>query len=420
MLFIYGRLALGGIETFFVRMAKERAKKGLVTKILLFSKPEQSNKALLEEMKKYADVYFVSDLYPKFYSFSRRFPLIAPVNKKKFKEMMKGVTQLHAYDGMHLLLANRFNKLSNQNLPITVGFYHYIKYAWGKWDVAYYERVNRKFIFNYLPRKSIMFCTEGVKDFYKKQMNIDLNGANTFRIGVVDKKDITLYGNINKILKIVAIGRLVEFKTYNFFMLDVIKSLKEKGIEVIFDIYGDGPEKEKIMSKIKEYKLENYVTLKGLLEYELFDTTVKKYDIFVGSGTAIIQAAGLGVPSIVGIENMLEAKTYGYFSDVYEYEYNLKGLDLPLLDIEQMLLDYIAMSDEERLQLKTKHLNAIDIFTNEYCSQCMEELSKINMPKEAFKYNIIWYEITRVIDRLNMKFNKNHPRTTQFEDLKKS
>lgn len=52
MLFIYGALPVGGIETFFVRMAKERFSKGLFTAILLQSKPEESDPVLLAEMKK--------------------------------------------------------------------------------------------------------------------------------------------------------------------------------------------------------------------------------------------------------------------------------------------------------------------------------------------------------------------------------
>ena len=57
MLFIYRVLPIGGIETFFLRMAKERYKKGLATTILLLSDPHESNQALLMEMKKYSNVY---------------------------------------------------------------------------------------------------------------------------------------------------------------------------------------------------------------------------------------------------------------------------------------------------------------------------------------------------------------------------
>jgi len=61
MLFIYGSLALGGIETFFVRMAKARAEIGMKTKILLLNNKERSNPELLDEMGKYAEVYYLED-----------------------------------------------------------------------------------------------------------------------------------------------------------------------------------------------------------------------------------------------------------------------------------------------------------------------------------------------------------------------
>jgi len=56
MLFIYRVLPIGGIETFFVRMAKERARLGLTTSILLLSEPKDSNPELLAEMKKFYGV----------------------------------------------------------------------------------------------------------------------------------------------------------------------------------------------------------------------------------------------------------------------------------------------------------------------------------------------------------------------------
>ncbi len=419
MLFIYGALDLGGTETFFVRMAKERASKGLTTKILLFSPPQDSNELLLSEMKKYAKVYFVKDIYPIFTLFASKFPLLSYLNKKKLSELMENVTQIHAYYGMHLLLANQFNKIINKNLPITVGFYHYTTFTWGKWNIPHFEKINRRFIFDYLPRKSLMFFSNGNVDFHQKYLDLDLSEASTFKLGVIDKKDSFLDGSIQKVLKIVAVGRLVDFKTYNFFMLDVIKNLVDKKVPVSFDVFGDGPNKHKILQRIKELNIEKYVNLKGTLEYNIFNTTIKKYDIFIGSGTAIIQASALGIPSIIGIENMLESKTYGYFSGLYLYEYHLKGLDLPLLDVEQILLDYIALDKIERKKIQIAHLNSIDIFTNKNSSACIEELKKIDMPKEYFHYNILIYEFSRIVHRINIIFNKKNAFTQRHENLKK-
>jgi glycosyltransferase involved in cell wall biosynthesis len=418
MLFIYGALGLGGVETFFVRMAKERFKLGLTTKILLLGHPKNNNKNLLNEMKKYAKVYFAEDVFKVPLIVSRIFPLHSPVRLKKLEEMMSGITQMHATDGMRLLLANRFNEILKTYTPITVGFYHYTTFTWSRWDLAYHELISRKFVFQFLPKRSLMFFSQDNLVFHHKCLGVDLDGANTFRLGVVDRQKVVSTVNLNIPLRIVTVGRLVGFKTYIFLMLDVVKSLNNQGVRVSYDIYGYGSDKDKINQRIKDLNLENSVRLMGKLEYEFFDSVVKKYDLFIGSGTAIIQAAALGVPSIVGIENMVEPKTYGYFCDTYNYEYNLKGLDLPLIDIEKMILKFLDMAQEERKFVQKKHIESIESFTNESCCKFMEELKNIRMPKQEFKYNKILYACSRVFYEINVRFNKNHPFNTRNETYK--
>lgn len=419
MLFIYSALPVGGIETFFVRMAQERKKIGLPTAILLLSKPEASDKELLSEMRQHAEVFFPEDLFLFIPVFSQRFPLLSPVKKHVLNDLFKHVDQIHVSNGMHALLGYRLSKLADKNIPITVGFYHYINYLWGGDHVAHFEKLNRKFVFEYLPHEALMMFSEGNRQLYTKQKNMSFDQAQTFRLGVVDKKKVKLSGERNTPLKIVAVGRLVEFKTYNFYMLDALNALRAKGISVKFDIYGDGPLKGQVQEKIDKLNLNDLVCLKGTLKYSKFDSVVSQYDLFIGSGTAIIQAASLGVPSIVGVENVIQPKTYGYFSVVYQYEYNLKGLNLPLISVEKMIGDYSTMNKSERYQLKQAHLDSIEAFTNVACQKSMDILKEINMPEKPFKFNCWVYELSRVIDWINMKLNKRHPRLTQFEDFKK-
>lgn len=418
MLFIYGALPVGGIETFFVRMAKERFKKKLPTSILLLSKPEQSNDELLAEIKKYANVIFPQDIFHGPELLCRRLPLLLPLKRKKILEILKDVDQIHVFDGMHAMLGYRIAKELDRNTPITIGFYHYIKYLWGGDRVAWHERLNRKFIFNYLPEQSLLFFSDGSRDLYRKHKNKKFENSKTFRLGVVDKKNIVLNGTLTLPLKIVAVGRLVEFKTYNFFMVDVVGKLLEQGIDIHFDIYGDGPLRQDVQDRINKSALQDKIRLKGTLDYSKFDETIKNYDLFIGSGTAIIQAAALGVPCIVGIENMIKPRTYGYFSDVHSLHYHRKGLDIPLFEVSEIISNYVEMSESERLAIQQSHVDCIDPFTNESCQKSMDSLKNIEMPACEFKFNRWVYEFSRVADRINMKFNPRHPRRTQFEDFR--
>ena len=418
MLFIYGALPVGGIETFFMRMAKERHRLGLHTSILLLSLPHESDPELLNEMKKYANVLFPDDIFLNFGKFTRRLPLLVPVKKRALERALKSVDQIHASDGMHALLGYRLSNMLNKNITITVGFYHYIKFLWGGDNVAWHEKVNRRFIFDFLPEESLLLFSEGNRQLYIKHKRKKLTYANTFRLGVIDKKNIKVSGEVNLPIKIVAIGRLVDFKTYNFYMIKVLKNLKTKGFNVQFDIYGDGPLKAQIADEINKAGLSDSIHLKGTLDYLKFDETVSNYNLFIGSGTAIIQAAALGLPSIVGVENVIEAETYGYFSDVNQYEYNLKGLDLEMISVEAIIEDYINMNTQQRKTLISSHLKCIDSFTNESCQKSMDELKYIAMPAKKLKYNRWIYEFSRILDRVSMRFNKRHPKLTQFEDFK--
>lgn len=420
MLFIYGALPVGGIETFFMRMAKERHRLGLHTTILLLSLPHESNPELLNEMKKYANVLFPDDIFLNLGKFTRRLPLLVPVKKRALERILENVDQIHASDGMHALVGYRLSNMLNKNIIVTVGFYHYIKFLWGGDNVAWHEKVNRKFIFDFLPEKSLLFFSEGNRQLYIKHKRKKLTDANTFRLGVIDKKDIKVSGEVNLPIKIVAIGRLVDFKTYNFYMIKVLKNLKTKGFNVQFDIYGDGPLKAQIADEINKAGLSESIHLKGTLDYLKFDETVSNYNLFIGSGTAIIQAAALGLPSIVGVENVIEAETYGYFSNVNQYEYNLKGLDLEMISVETIIEDYINMNTQQRKALISSHLECIDSFTNESCQKSMDELKYITMPAKKLKYNRWIYEFSRILDRVSMRFNKRHPYLTRFEGFEKN
>ena len=115
---------------------------------------------------------------------------------------------------------------------------------------------------------------------------------------------------------------------------------------------------------------------------------------------------------------MVEPNTYGYFCDVWQHEYNLKGLNLPLLKIEDIINEFISMEKDKRVELKEKHLDSINMFTNESCQNSMDVLKHIEMPLDDFKFNKYFYELSRIFDWFNIKFNSKHPRRTQFEDYR--
>jgi len=115
-------------------------------------------------------------------------------------------------------------------------------------------------------------------------------------------------------LRIVSVGRLVPFKSYNVYAPIIIRKLRDAGIDATWDIWGYGPDEAVIASKAKEYKVNDFVKLRGKLPHELFDKTVSSYDLFVGMGTAVLEAAKTGTPVCVAVENQRDA-CYGHLHE---------------------------------------------------------------------------------------------------------
>lgn len=408
MLLIHGGLYLGGIETFFLRLAKFRHAEGKRTKILIFSAKNLAKNEIYAEFSKYGEVWFSEDLFKSNCVPFAKTALLSAIDKKVSSAIFDGVDQIHVTNAHYALIADKMCKAVGLNKPITVGFYHYIKNAWGNPNfLPYFEKINRSYLFHYLPKQSLFFFSSDCKGFYEKYVGKPMPEAREFRLGVVSNIKMSSHFNDevcdgfihepSKKIKICSVGRLVEFKTYNLYMLDVVKDLRDKGYNCVYDIYGSGPLKSKIEKKVSEYGLADFVKLKGEIPYSKFDDCVVEYDVFIGSGTAIIQASSVGVISIVAVENDNgEGLSYGYFSQVYAREYNMPGVPLEKVGVRELIQGFINMDLPEKRSLSEKHTIASKNFLISDCCYEFEQSNYIKMPDHRFSYSKFRYEISRV------------------------
>lgn len=407
MLFIYGALGIGGVETYFVRIAKERFKEGLETKLLL-QYPEKSNPELLSEMKKYADVYEYRDVF-YFSKIAKYLKLVTPLKYISLNDLMKDIELIHVFQGEDALLAYRLSSKVGKKIPISVGFYHYVHYLWGGGAVPYYEQINRKFVLKYLPKTLLMMFNKDNISLYNKHVNDDFSQASTFSIGVIDKiSEFKPTVNITRRIKVCAVGRLVNFKTYNIQLIQEIKRLCDDGYDVECDIYGDGPTKSDINNEILISDLVGKITLKGSFNYSDFDSIVSKYDIFVGSGTAIVQASALGIPSIAGIDNERGPYSYGYFCNIADRQYGRIDLNLKKDKFYNIIKCFIDLNEKERNILKKRHIESVERYLIGNSVLDLHRLKNIAMPKEMFtNFSLVTYETSRLIHKIQCKFIKS-------------
>lgn len=160
--------------------------------------------------------------------------------------------------------------------------------------------------------------------------------------------------NIETVIRLISVGRLVKQKGYDR-LLRVVKRLHKEGYPVNLLILGDGDERPALEAYIGNNDMDSYVSLPG------FSTNpyrqIKESDIFVCSSRAegfslvIAEAMALGVPVVStycsGPNELLEEGKCGMLVDNSEDGLYL-GLKEALANMEQMN-KYIP-SAQDRLQ----------------------------------------------------------------------
>ena len=105
-------------------------------------------------------------------------------------------------------------------------------------------------------------------------------------------------------IKLVSVFRLCWEKNIEG-NLKFIQALKGNGINVSYDIYGDGPEKGKLLYLIDKLSLKDSVNFKGRVNNSKLKDLLPTYDFILqlshseSLGMSIIEAQSFGVPAIV-------------------------------------------------------------------------------------------------------------------------
>lgn len=151
-------------------------------------------------------------------------------------------------------------------------------------------------------------------------------------------------------LNIITVGRL-SLEKGHIYALNVIKVLKNKGLDIHFRIVGEGQERLRLEQYIMESNLNNYVTLEGSKSQEEVRDLLWCSDLFLFTsialgdgrsetqGLATIEAAAFGLPSVVfdsgGVKHTVNDGVTGFIGyfvlGYYLSQIDTKGKGIPLL-----------------------------------------------------------------------------------------
>lgn len=329
-----------------VRAARQLSGKVKYT-ILIMS--DSVNHQLLDEFKKYGDVVFLKDLVKINLTKYAIVRTIIPLREKRIRSLFVDIDLIHASCSFSVVLMRRISRILNNGVLESGGVYHSREYLWG--DKTSLMRKKQLAIFNELPVNNVLFMNEYTTRLYSSVFAVNYTIA--LPIGVDTIKYLESKPDFTS-CRIISIGRLVDFKTYNRHMITSLHSLNNRTERnFIFEIYGDGPELESLKCLAKSLNVK--VNFYGKIEYESMPSILNGAFAFVGSGTAILEAAAAGIPSIVGVESIDSPLSHGFITQTTGLSFHEKGLDCKKIPYNEVISQLVSISLEEYENLSLNH-----------------------------------------------------------------
>lgn len=311
------------------------------------------------------------------------------------------IKAIFALSNMHFVIALYFTRKLNIKVPVVLGMYHP-----NQWKIYLSDKVSKtrhkifKQLSLVLTHDSIIHSSkEGIEstEFYcniKTGTPTILQGPAEilpFEKEINDKKDQSI--------RIVTIGRLVDFKTCTILaMICAIEKLtSEEGLNITYDIYGNGPSEKVIAERIKISPLRDKLKLHPFVPKEEYLQTVIQYDLFFGMAGALILAASAGVPSLVAVQEEEREISYGFIAD-YDQEKNPIFGDRSKFGHEKKLVESIRYYHQLTLEQKKELSKKCALSTISYSTESTKQrlIHKIDNAPLISNFNISVFGFMRI------------------------
>lgn len=341
ILFVIGGLQIGGVETYIVRLSKVLHEQGHKVHVIILS--NKYEEALLGDLNKCASVNIIENV--------PSFPASSWINGQLHLKASFGEFDIaHTVDMLTLwfLFINKdkikFNHLST-------GIYHSAELNWWMEKGAYFRNMHITLFKQNLG--ATLFPSESIVQAAEQAYKTSLTKAKILPLGI----NLSRYTNCNgskKTHRIISIGRLVNFKTYNRHVISLLPQLRQFG-DYEYHIYGSGPELNNLQKLARDHRVFEYVHFKGETSYESLPEILNGSFCFVGSGTSIIEASAAGIPSIIGIESSQTPYSSGFFCEITGYSYNESYASANRVNYFNLLKELHDLTDDQFNQLCARH-----------------------------------------------------------------
>lgn len=291
--FVYGPMAMGGIETLLVRLANLLVREGRDVQLLC------QDGVLARDFTSGVTV----DLYRDWDDARAIFAAKSKVGQQRL---------IVSLDPTSCALASWLLRGANgkDDFHIT-GVYH--PRAWFLEDDWLRLAINRVLL-RTIADDRIFFINDESRQHHSAWSRRNFTESAILPLGV-RIHDSAPVRPTDGTIRIATVGRLADFKDFNLHIPAIARELIDSGLVIQWDVFGTGELAEQVERAIRDTATDHDVRLRGNLPYAELGPTLSHYDIFVGMGTAAVEAATLGLPTIVAVDRGGD-RTYGFIQDL--------------------------------------------------------------------------------------------------------
>jgi len=391
ILFIYDYLYTGGIETLILRIANWLVVEGYELTIILRKKGE-----IAEHINHKVTVIELGKTYRLLYLpyFSKK--VLKKCNFYNFDYIMS------FHPRSNWIAANLIDNLNLKSKYVT-GVYH--PRAYFNHDLHLSEKICYKYLLSHQNSDSILFMNDETKLHHQVNLSTVFPKSIIWPLPVeerkIEERKISKY-------KFVSIGRFAKFKTYNIYMMSIIRKLLDEGFEIIYEIYGSGELEKYMKEEIRRFSLEKNVFLKGNLDYSSFSKVLESAYLFIGMGTSVIEASFCKVPSLVAIENAKKSISYGFLHQLPYYNVGEKNSNLKENDVYALIKNLLSLDEKSYNLISNEAYQYVQVYSlTNLMPKWLKQINKISIVNTKiplfYKYLYLILELINPILRFLKK-----------------
>ncbi|MBF6633976.1 MAG: glycosyltransferase [Planococcus sp. (in: Bacteria)] len=351
---IHKNMKPGGVEMLVVRMVKWLSDNDYNVTLFLYS----SGGPLIRQLETLKNVTILVDEDPSDPSINMW--LATKMLTKRFDEPFDLV---YSFSPMSFLLSYLVPAKKRMS-----GVYHPESYKHESVSsvVKFLKLIDPKFY------QKLMFMNPSIKQLTEEAIGERVNDT-IFPMPLDFCSDTKTLGNFNS-RRIVSIGQLSHFRTYNYYMVDIMERLIQIDPEFTYHIYGTGQGEDDLRNKIANSPARDHIFMHGAFTYEDKKRALQNTFCFVGMGVSLIEAAGCGIPAITTKINDPNGLSKGFLHQLPPYESGdtLKE-DKELIFVEAQIEKLLSSQKEYKKTSRCDRVKAGEFESNQVMEKFIRE-----------------------------------------------